>query len=143
MWQLEMANTRAMKQHVLLEHEMSLYCPLCYIVFDDYEKCGIHVRNRTCIRVEVPPPGLIFGVDPFHAGLLSRRENGKEWVDKPYWKQIRDLERPAKRPRGPYPLLSEEEKWFLTWDIFSPTSRVQGGRLLSTLGQDNGHLGCK
>ncbi|EOO03259.1 putative het and ankyrin domain protein [Phaeoacremonium minimum UCRPA7] len=118
-WDLEMGNTRMVRQHLIVDHRVPNHCPRCYEKFGSEVARNQHVALRTC-DLRDPPAGLLVGVSEDQTQELLRcgrrmprasrgRQNAKTKDGRA------NLGRSDSRVR-----LSEEDKWHVIWKVLFP-----------------------
>ncbi len=122
MWGIELSDLRSLRQHVIVHHHQPDYCPTCHSLFDSGAVRDRHIISRCCSRPKTLTP-LPAGVSEDQVGRLIRLEEAG-WKQKGKQKRKRKRStgsvRGARKPRNKTVALSEEEKWFLIWDIVFP-----------------------
>ncbi|OAG17100.1 hypothetical protein CC77DRAFT_279089 [Alternaria alternata] len=85
-WNFAAENLARLKEHLLRRHERRPYCPICLGQFDSDTLRDIHVRERTCLKVNGEQIGA--WMDPKAAQRIRQRtkksENAKEGWQRMY-----------------------------------------------------------
>lgn len=118
-WDLEMGNTRMVRQHLIVDHRVPNHCPMCYEKFGSEVARNQHVALRTC-DLRDPPAGLLVGVSEGQAEELLRCGRRMQGASRG--------RRNAKTKDGRANLgrsdsmgtLSEEDKWHVIWKVLFP-----------------------
>ncbi len=117
MWELELPNMNTLKQHVIVDHRLPEYCPVCHACFNSAANRDHHIIARSCIEREAPA-GLLVGVSEDQVEKLSWRDSGKKWKPKTILGE--DFRgKVAKRQRRTF-ARTEEDRWFRVWEILFP-----------------------
>ena len=116
LWEAELPNIWAVKQHVVVSHRPPDYCPVCYQRFDNSVDRDQHIVARSCNKKEAP-------ADLF-TGMLEDRAD----------KLLRGRGKRAKagtvRQRSASP--NKDEEWFRIWKILFPEAPRPDSTYLST-----------
>ncbi|KAK0620592.1 hypothetical protein B0T14DRAFT_521773 [Immersiella caudata] len=94
-WSLSLPSVRSVIQHIIVDHQLAHFCPLCRTTFSSATDRDLHITSRRCERREdaTPPVGVSEDqVDELDAGFQR-------------WKAMG---------------ISAEEQWFGTWNILFP-----------------------
>jgi hypothetical protein len=95
LWSLSLPSVRSTIQHVIADHQLAHFCPLCRTTFSSATERDAHIVARCCEkREDIPPP----------AGVS---EDQLERIDAAYQRWM---------AMG----ASEEEQWFGLWEILFP-----------------------
>ena len=81
---------RDVKQHLTRRHTPTLYCQVCYVIFQERDRLEEHIETRSCSRA---PGSQLDGISPTTDRILRGRAN---------------------------PKLSTEEQWFDIWSLLFP-----------------------
>lgn len=81
---------RDVKQHLTRRHMPTLYCQVCYVIFQERDRLEEHIETRSCRRT---PGSKLDGISPTTDRILRGRSN---------------------------PKLSTEQQWFDIWNFLFP-----------------------
>jgi hypothetical protein len=130
LWELDLHHARSVTQHVIVDHRLPPYCPVCYLVFDRATGRDIHIVSRSCTKSESPMPQALQGVSESQVKEISRPEAEKKRRNarKMSWSEGRKRGRGTKQRSSKAMEQSvratdhEAEQWFDVWDILFPCS---------------------
>jgi hypothetical protein len=122
MWGMELADIRSLKQHVIVNHRLPEYCPICYSIFESAAERDRHIVARSCrgsTNLSSYAASRLVGVSEDQVGQLlaleertgTRNRNGKRtkggrWL--------------AKNKTTRTAAVSEEEEWYRIWQVLFP-----------------------
>jgi len=127
MRELELPNTRSAKQHVIVDHRLPHYCPVCNSVFESANERDAHIVSRTCTKPESPPEPLQ-GVSETQIEEISQLGTGRQHrigkatgSDSKAKTKVKGSGKTAKTAeQSESPSSPEVDKWFELWDILFP-----------------------
>ncbi|KAK3314485.1 hypothetical protein B0H66DRAFT_563026 [Apodospora peruviana] len=123
MWAIELHDTRTIKQHVIVDHRLPEYCPVCHAVFGSAAERDSHVVARWCTA---PPamsgPPITRGVSEDQVEVLATPRRHRRRKDERKLKRRKSSANKRKQHAGRTEIVAttEEEEWYRIWNILFP-----------------------
>jgi hypothetical protein len=128
--ELDFPDTRSVKQHIIVDHRLPQYCPVCYCVFESAVKRDAHIVLRSCLEpTTLPEP--FQGVSETQIEEISQRGSRKQRRNAKSKNRsdimvggLRGARKPSTKYVGHWKATAnhEEERWFELWDMLFPHS---------------------
>ena len=139
MWELELADTNAIKQHVIVDHRLHENCPICHDTFERTEDRNQHIISRRCNPCD-PPENLVRGVTDDQIHKLSQQNDDETWKNR---KKLKGMGRDefSNADIATYEAMNEamieyeKKKWFDIWDFLFPKTPHPESPYLSAPGE--------